>query len=368
MRQSKPSLLSLTQSFFSDYLQGTRGASPHTVRAYRDAVKLFFFFLAEYRHRNVADLTLDDIQSQAVLAFLNHVESNRGNSAATRNSRLAALHSFVQHLLRQDVTRAGQYGRVLAIRPKRSRQRSVPYLEPEEAKAIIEAVTADSSQARRDRALLLLLYNTGARVSEVLALHIGDLRLDRMRQVRFVGKGRKERVCPLWPETAAALRLIVAGGNNDEIIFKNLRGYPLSRDGVAYLLTKYAHGAAAKMPGLRTKRVTPHVLRHSCAFALLEAGVDVSVIRDYLGHTSISTTSRYVTTNLQMKRQVLEAFWNESGLATRRQRKCIHHLNSSPFLRPCDGYYLSGVTRLSQAARYLFSYATSERLQIIPVS
>jgi site-specific recombinase XerD len=321
MRHPTPSLLSLTQSFFSDYLQGTRGASPHTVRAYRDGVKLFFLFLAAYRHRNIADLTLDDIQSEAVLAFLNHVESNRGNSAATRNSRLAALHSFVQHLLRQDVTRAGQYGRILAIRPKRTHHRTIPYLEPEEARAVIEAVTSDSPQGRRDRALLLLLYNTGARVSEVLAVRAGHFRLDRMRQVRLIGKGRKERVCPLWPETAAAIRQIIVGKTNDEIIFNNLRGYPLSRDGVAYLLTKYVQKAATTIPELRTRQVTPHGMRHSCAFALLQAGVDVSVIRDYLGHASIETTSRYVTTNLQMKRDVLEAFWKRAHLARRPQRK-----------------------------------------------
>ena len=321
MSRAKPSLLSLTQSFFSDYLQGARGASPHTVRAYRDAVKLFFLFLAAYRHRDIADLTLDDMQAEAVLAFLNHVESNRGNSAATRNSRLAALHSFVQHLLRQDVVRAGQYGRILAIRPKRARQRTIAYLEPEEVRAVVEAVASDSWKGRRDRALLLLLYNTGARVSEVLALHAGDLRLDRMRQVRFTGKARKERVCPLWPETAAALRQMIAGKAKDEIVFKNLRGYPLSRDGVAYLLTKYVQRAATKMPELRTRRVTPHVMRHSCAVAFLQAGVDVSVIRDYLGHASIATTSRYVTTNLQMKRDVLEAFWKRAGLAKRPQRK-----------------------------------------------
>ncbi len=321
MRRLTPSLLSLTQGFFSDYLQGARAASPHTVRAYRDAVKLFFLFLAGYRHRNIADLTLDDIQSEAVLAFLNHVESSRGNSASTRNSRLAALHSFVQHLLRQDVTRAAQYGRILAIRPKRARRRTVPYLEPEEARAVVEAATFDSWQGRRDRALLLLLYNTGARVSEVLALRVGDFRLDRLRQVRILGKGRKERVCPLWPETAAALRQIMAGDGKEEIIFKNLRGSPLSRDGVAYLLNKYVERAAAKMPELRKRRITPHVMRHSCAFALLQAGIDISVIRDYLGHASIATTSRYVTTNLQMKRDVLEAFWNRAGLTSRPQRK-----------------------------------------------
>jgi len=204
MSRSKPdSLLTLTQSFFLNYLQSTRGASSHTVRAYRDALRLFFLFLAGQKRKSIADLDLDDVQAEAVLTFLNHIESKRSNSAVTRNCRLAAIRSFVQHLLRHDVTRAGQYGRVLAIRTKRATHKAVTYLEPEEARAVIAAVDTSSPRGRRDHALLLLLYNTGARISEALAVRSSDLRLDRPRQVRFLGKGKKERICPLWPETAS---------------------------------------------------------------------------------------------------------------------------------------------------------------------
>ena len=313
-RLRSESLLGLTESFFHNYLQRTRGASAHTVRAYRDALKLFYLFLANYKHRPLANLALEDIQSDAVLAFLDHVESQRGNSAVTRNCRLAAVRSFVQHLLQQDVTRAGQYGRVLAIRNKKALYRAATYLEPEEARAVIAAVDCRCRDGERDHALLLFLYNTGARVSEALAVRACDLRLERPWQVRLLGKGKKERVCPLWSETVSALRRIIPTGKAEDVLFRNVRGAPLTRDGVAYLLTKYVRLAARDAPALKKRRVTPHVMRHSCAVALLQAGVDVSVIRDYLGHASVATTSRYITTNLQMKRELLEAFWKRAGL------------------------------------------------------
>jgi integrase/recombinase XerD len=296
MSRSEPnSFHALTQSFFINYLQSTRGASSHTMRSYRDALKLFFLFLAGHSRKTIADLDLDDVQAEAVLKFLDYIESKRSNSAVTRNCRLAAIRSFTQHLLQHDVTRAGQYGRILAIRTKRGTHRAVAYLEPEEARAVIGAVDTSSPRGRRDHALLLLLYNTGARISEALAVRSSDLRLDRPRQVRFLGKGRKERLCPLWPETASALRRIIrVEGNN--VLFQSHRGTPLTRDGAAYLLQKYVRRAVKSNSAPRLRRVTPHMLRHSCAVALLQAGVDVTVIRDYLGHASVSTTSRYITT------------------------------------------------------------------------
>lgn len=320
-RFKSESLLGLTESFFHNYLQNTRGASAHTVRAYRDALKLFYLFLGNRRRKPVADLALDDIRSDAVLAFLDHVESQRGNSAATRNCRLAAVRSFVQHLLRHDVTRAGQYGCILAIRNKKAIRRVAVYLEPEEARAVIDVIDRASRNADRDHALLLFLYNTGARVSEALAVRACDLRLEKPRQVRLLGKGRKERICPLWSETASALRRIMYVGKANDCLFRNTSGAPLTRDGVAYLLRKYVRLAAQNAPALKKRRVTPHVMRHSCAVALLQAGVDVSVIRDYLGHASVATTSRYITTNLQMKREVLEAFWKRAGLEPTAPRK-----------------------------------------------
>jgi integrase/recombinase XerD len=319
-RATAESLLDLTQRFFHQYLQGTRGASAHTLRAYRDALKMFFLFVAQQKRTRIAQLTLDDIQAEAILAFLQDIESRRGNSAATRNCRLAALRSFAQHLLRHDVTRAGQYSRILAIPTKRAMRRATVYLEPEEARAVVAAVDRRAPNGNRDYALLLFLYNTGARVSEALAVRAGDLRLERPRQVRLLGKGSKERICPLWPDTASALRRLLATGVAEERLFRSARGVPLTRDGVAYLLGKYVRRAAEHTPALRTRRVTPHVMRHSCAVALLQAGVDVSVIRDYLGHASVTTTSRYLTTNLQMKREVLTAFWKRAGLESSKAR------------------------------------------------
>ena len=315
------SLLALVQSFFRDYLGGIRGASAHTIRAYRDALKLFFLFLAHRKRRSIAELSLEDIQAEAVLSFLGNVETQRRNSATSRNCRLAALRSFVQHLLRHDIARANQYGRILAIPSKRAPVRVVSFLEPEEARAVIAAVEARTPLAARDRALLLFLYNTGARVSEALAVHARQLRLDRPRQVRVLGKGGKERVCPLWPETAAALRQLVRTNAADQPLFRNVRGTPLTRDGVAYLLDKYVRRASKTHSSLRNRLVTPHTMRHSCASALLQAGVDLSVIRDYLGHASVATTSRYLRTNLKMKRDVLRAFWKRAGLTKQAGRR-----------------------------------------------
>lgn len=315
MSRRSDDLLAHVERFFRDYLRRVRGASEHTIRAYGDALRLFFVFLSGHAAKPVTHLHLDDIRVDAVLAFLDHVESARRNSAATRNCRLAAIRSFVDHLLRHDVTRAEQYGRVLAIPAKRSRQRIVAYLEPDEARAVIAQVRSSDTTAARDRALLFLLYNTGARVAEVLVVCARDLQLQGSRCVRLRGKGNKERTCPIWSETATALRsLITDHASPDDPIFRNARGAPLTRDGVAYIIAKYVRRAGASTPTLRRRRVTPHVLRHSCAVALLQAGVDVTVIRDYLGHASIATTSRYLATNLQMKRDALAAFWKRAGI------------------------------------------------------
>lgn len=315
MRRRSDDLLAHVECFFRDYLRRVRGASEHTVRAYGDALRLLFVFMASRAKKPISSLHLDDIRVDAVLAFLDHVEAKRGNSAGTRNCRLAAIRSFVDHLLRHDVTRAEQYGRILAIPAKRARQRPVSYLEPDEARALLAEVRPSEATALRDRALLLLLYNTGARVAEALAVCPRDLQLHGSRAVRLHGKGNKERLCPIWSETATALRSLIADDHSpDEPVFRNARGAPLTRDGVAYVIAKHVGRAAGSMPALRRRRVTPHVLRHSCAVALLQSGVDVTVIRDYLGHASIATTSRYLATNLQMKRDVLSAFWKRAGL------------------------------------------------------
>jgi site-specific recombinase XerD len=311
-RRQKNRLPELVESFFCGYLQRTRSASPHTVRAYRDAIKLFLLFMSN--GRSVADLRLDDLQVDQVMRFLRHLEEIRKNGRTTRNCRLAAIRSFFGHMLRNDPTRAEQYHRVLAIPSKRLRPSCASYLEPEEVRTLLAQPDRRTARGVRDHALLLFLYNTGARISEALSVRMSDLCLTRPRQVRLHGKGGRDRICPLWKETTAAIQHITPEPPDDALLFRNARGQPLTRDGVAYLLDKYARAASERLPTLRRRRVTPHVLRHSCAVALLQAGMDITVIRDYLGHATIATTNRYVATNLAMKREVLEAFWKRSGL------------------------------------------------------
>jgi integrase/recombinase XerD len=317
-----PTLLPLVESYFRDNLIRARGASRHTVRAYRDTLRLLFGFIAVQRARTVSDVTLEDLRAPAVLAFLSHLESHRANAVASRNVRLAAIRSFFRHLVQNDLTRADQYQRVLAIPGKRAHIPMAQYLEPEDVKRILAQPDTSTATGLRDHALLLLLYNTGARVSEALGVRVERLALGTSRHVRLFGKRNKERICPLWRETVAALQRlpIVRNGQPQDWLFCNREGLPLTRDGVAYILRKYTAFAARSSASLRRRRVTPHMLRHGCAVALLQAGVDITVIRDYLGHASIATTSRYVTTNLQMKREALEQFWQRSGLSPRARR------------------------------------------------
>ena len=313
--RAKDPLLGLVESYFEGHLRRVRGASPHTLRAYALTLRLLFSFLAERSHRPIAALRVDDLKVDAVLAFLDHLEGARHNTPASRNCRLAAIRSFVAHLLRHDVTRAAQYQRILAIPSKKARHRPVTYWEPEVVAAILAEPDRATTRGARDHALLLFLYNTGARVSEALGVRWRDVQFTRPHHVRLHGKGDKDRICPLWPETAVALGRLKPADKDDGVLFCSGDGRQLSRDGAAHLLKKYALRAQGRHPVLRRSRVSPHILRHSCAVALLQAGVDVTVIRDYLGHASVATTSRYVTSNLQMKRDVLDAFWKRAGLA-----------------------------------------------------
>jgi site-specific recombinase XerD len=310
-------LFALVESFFTEYLPRQRGASRHTVRAYRDALKLLFEFVARRAGREIASLQPGDLDADAIAGFLDHIELNRSNSAATRNCRRAALRSFFKHLVRNDLAHSLQYTRVLAIPSKKARQRPATYLEADDVRALIAKPDRRTADGWRDYVLLLFLYNCGARVSEATGILWTDLQLMAPRQVRLRGKGRKERLVPLWRETADALQRLrgMTVVCDQQHVFVNRHGQPLTRDGVAYILQKYATAIATQeRPTLAHKSITPHVLRHSCAVALLQSGTDVTVIRDYLGHVSVATTGRYITTNLQMKRDALDTFWEHAGI------------------------------------------------------
>lgn len=313
----KDRLLQQVESFFREHLQRMRGASRHTVFSYRDSLQLFFCYLADAKGGDVSKLRLDDITENKVLAFLDHLESSRSNSVATRNSRLTAIRSFCRYLIRKDTTHAAEYGLIVSIAGKMGPKPDIPYLEPAEVKLLLEQPNQDQILGLRDYALIQFLYNTGVRVSEALSLSVDALELGAPRQVRVHGKGRKNRVCPLWRSTTALLKRYIARWNlgAESRLFCNRRRRPLTTSGVAYILERHFEAAKRKHTILRKRKITPHVMRHSCACALLQSGVDLVTVRDLLGHESVRTTNRYTKANMKMKRQALEAFWKTADLS-----------------------------------------------------
>ncbi len=310
MKCKYPNELALgLRDFFSEFLPKVKGASPHTVASYRDSIVLLLRFAANQQGRSVSVLEFNDIDAQQILAFLNHLETKRGNSATTRNVRLSAFHSFFRFVATREPDRLEHCQRILVIPFKRACQRTIEYLEYEEIQQVLSAVDQSTLDGRRDYALFAILFNTGARVQEILDLRVCDLQLSKPFQVRLFGKGRKERFCPLWPQTARLLRTFCRERQLDlhsqQRVFLNHRGEPLTRFGVRYLLRKYQDRANVQSVGLRNKRLHPHSLRHSTAVALLKAGVDLSTISQWLGHASPNTTNKYATVDLDMKRDAL---------------------------------------------------------------
>jgi integrase/recombinase XerD len=310
MTGSQPNALARTlRQFFADHLPGVRGVSRHTIDSYRYALILLLRFLAMSHGRSVAELDLVDIAAEDVITFLAHLEHERHNTVATRNVRLAALHAFFRYVAASEPEQLARSQRILQIPFKRADQRPIDYLEYAELQAVLEAVERSTGAGRRDYALLATMFNTGARVQELLDLRTCDLHLDRPCQVRLFGKGRKERMCPLWPQTATLLRELCTERQLDlraaVPIFVNQRGQPLSRFGVCYILAKYLKRAQATVPSLTGKHLHPHSMRHSTAVHLLKSGVDLSTIGQWLGHASLNTTNKYATIDLDLKRQAL---------------------------------------------------------------
>jgi len=310
MKRANPNTLALTlHEFFSEHIPRSRGLSRCTLLSYRDSLALLLRFVANHGGRQVADLGMEDINPQLVLAFLDYLESDRHNKASTRNVRLAAIHAFFRHVAtsRPECLEGAQ--RILAVPFKRASTRTVDYLEFDEIQAVLAEIDRSSLDGRRDFALLATMFNTGARVQEILDLRPCDLQLERPFQIRLFGKGRKERICPLWPQTADLLKVFLAERRmeaaSSERLFRNHRGAPLTRFGVRYLLGKYCDQAIPSAPTLSDKRLHPHSMRHSTAVHLLHAGVDIVTISHWLGHSSINTTNRYATVDLDTKRKAI---------------------------------------------------------------
>jgi site-specific recombinase XerD len=290
------------QAFFTDRLARQRGASPHTIAAYRDTMRLLLTFAQQRLSKPPSTLDLADLDATLIAGFLDHLQHQRGNSVRTRNARLAAIHSLFKFAALRHPEHAALIQRVLAIPPKRFDKALITYLNPAEIDALLAAPDRLTRAGRRDRALLLLAVRTGLRVSEMVNLNRADLHLGTGAHVTCLGKGRKHRSTPLDKQTAAVLNTWLnerRGGQPDEPLFPGRTGARLSRDAVERLVTKHATTAGLKA-------VTPHVLRHTAAMQLLHAAVDIAVIALWLGHEQAETTQIYLHADMTIKQRALD--------------------------------------------------------------
>ena len=299
----------IVHSFFLDYLKVQKGLQLTSIRSYRDAVRLLLQFVANDRRCAITRLRLEDLTLDRVLSFLQHLEEVRGNQVQTRNQRLAALHTFFEYIARRapEMLAVGQ--QVAAIPIKRTTPPEIRYLERDEIAALLKQVPATGRWALRDRTLLLFLYNTGARAQEAADLRMGDLDLGKSPVVRLKGKGAKWRACPLWDETVRLLRQLADGTDGsasaDAPAFASFRQRPLTRMGIYRIVRRHARTLEGEASHARWRRITPHVFRHTTAVHLLEAGVEVNVIRAWLGHADLKTTNRYAEITVRMKEAAL---------------------------------------------------------------
>ena len=295
------------QAFFTDRLVRQRQASAHTIAAYRDTFRLLLHYAQRQLRKAPSALTLEDLDAPLLGTFLTHLEHERGNTPRTRNARLAALHSFFRYVALAEPRASAICQRVLALPSKRHERALVPFLTQPEITALLAAPDRSTWRGRRDHVLLLVAIQTGLRVAELIGLHGQDVALDTGAHVRCQGKGRKERATPLTTQARGVLRQWIAERQPapTDPLFCTARGWPLSRDGVAYLLAKHVGVARRTCPSLARKRVSPHVLRHTTAMQLLLAGVDRAVIALWLGHESVETTQMYLDANLALKEALL---------------------------------------------------------------
>jgi integrase/recombinase XerD len=300
-------LAPILEAFFTDRLMTQRHASPHTVAAYRDTFKLLLGFIWRNTGVHPMRLNLSDLDAPTIGAFLHHLETDRGNSVTTRNARLAAVHSLFRYAAFLAPEHAALIQRVLAIPAKRHDRSIVDYLAHDEVNALVAAPDRSTWTGRRDHALLLTATQTGLRVSELTALTRQDIHLGTGPHARCHGKGRKERCTPLTAQTVNTLRVWLAerAGQDSDPLFPSSRGGPLSRDAIERLVSKHTATATHRCTTLRDKKVSPHVLRHSAAMALLHAGVDITVIALWLGHESITTTQIYLHADMTLKERAL---------------------------------------------------------------
>lgn len=302
---------SIVQAFFQQYLVAERNLSPNTVLSYRDGIRLLLRYVASRVGRDPDQLSMEDFDAERVRNFLDWLEKERKCSPRSRNQRLAAIKTFFRYVASTSPEHLDRCRQIREIATKRFAHRTPQYLEHAETKALLHAIDPQSRHGVRDQALLCLMFNTGARVQEIVDLNVSDLRLEPSAQVRLMGKGRKERTCPLWRETVVLLRgwiALRAGGAADRSpLFVNARGERITRHGIAYILARVARRANLQVSTPRLHRITPHTIRHTTAMELLRARVDITIIAAWLGHSDLSTTHGYVEIDARMKRAAIAA-------------------------------------------------------------
>jgi site-specific recombinase XerD len=317
----KVPLGSMLRRYFCEYLVGQRDLSPQTIGSYSDTFRLLLGFL-ERRYRVKPDtVCVDDLDASRMLAFLDDLERKRGNKPRTRNNRLAAIRSFIRYAAAANPLLLPLAQRVLAIPAKRFERAYVGYLTREQMQAILDAPDVTTFTGQRDRILLMLLYNTGARVSELAGLQVQDVALESRMSVHIRGKGRKNRSVPLWRQTVKALRswLRQLDGTPDSSLLPNAHGNPMSRSGIAQRLRMAVRKAQSGCSALQFPRISPHLIRHTTAMHLLQSGVDLSVIAMWLGHETTQTTHQYLDADLETKKRALACL---KPPKTRRSPRC----------------------------------------------
>lgn len=306
---SPPLLSTLVTDFFLRHLAAERNVSPHTTAAYRDALKLFLRFAADSSRRGIEQLAIEDLTASVVLAFLTGLESQRRNSPRTRNARLAALQTFYRYVVAREPALASLCHPVFAIPSKKALRPLLGYFSEAEVGHLLAQIDRSTTRGERDYVLLAVLYDTAARIQEVLDLTPRQVHFDTPAYVRVCGKGRRERLCPLLPQTARLVRRFLESQDRSpedvRPLFQNARGTRLGRHGARYILRTRLHRAAASMPSLARPKLSPHTLRHTKAMHLLQSGVPLVTVKDFLGHVDLHSTEVYVQADLEMKRDAL---------------------------------------------------------------
>jgi site-specific recombinase XerD len=300
------SLGNLLQSFFDKRLVSQQNVSQNTIDSYRDTWRLLLGYITKIKGCHVSDIPVETITADLVLDFFDFIEKERNCGVSTRNQRRAAIRAFARHVILTEPKYMAQFNRILMIPAKKAEKKILGYLTKPEMNAVLDSVDRSTVSGRRDYALLLFMYNTGARVSETASVRCGDL---GQAQILIHGKGGKDRVVPLWTNTVKVLRGIIdeqTAQSKDAPLFRNARNLKITRSGIAYVLAEATRTASVECASLIARKISPHTLRHTTAMHLLQSGVDINLIRMWLGHVNLETTHGYIEADIEMKRAALQ--------------------------------------------------------------